>query len=83
MHAKLKSDLEKFLKRCDVNRIHLLTGENFCFITFKNNRGFQDAKDTIKSQSFNGKVLRLENKNIEEYVKVPTINGTASKNGNF
>lgn len=80
MHAKLKSDLENFLKRCEVKRIHLLTGKNFCFVTFKNNRGFQDAKDTIKSQSFNGKVLRLENKNIEEYVKVPTINGTTNKN---
>lgn len=69
MHAKLEDELRKFFRSCKIEKIHLLTGKSFCFIQLEDTESTSEAIKIIKSQSFNGKVLKLDEKaNINSHV---------------
>merc|ERR1712167_331607 len=69
MHAKLDGELKKFFHSCGILKVHLLTGQKFCFIEFNSVPGVNDAKKLISAQAFLGKVLRVEkDKNPSEFV---------------
>lgn len=68
MHQKLESELKKFFSHCHIQKVHLLTGKNYCFIRFRDANSAQEAMGMIKTQAFNGKVLKVESRRPEDYL---------------
>jgi len=79
MHQKLDGELKKFFHSCGVLKVHLLTGQKFCFIEYSSANGVNDAKKLIANQAFLGKVLKIDTKNPSEFIDPSQFNIKPSK----